>query len=46
MSHIFQLNDAKRVLDCLKKGVKIASQVMDLGTKVQVNSHLKVTLAI
>ena len=32
----FQLNDAKRVLDCLKKGVKIASQVMDLGTKVQV----------
>jgi len=30
-----ELNDAKRVLDCLKKGVKIASQVMDLGTKVQ-----------
>ena len=40
--HFFQLNDAKRVLDCLKKGVKIASQVMDLGTKVQVKSHLNV----
>ena len=37
----FQLNDAKRVLDCLKKGVKIASQVMDLGTKVQVSMHPK-----
>ncbi len=37
---VFQLRDAKRVLDCLKKGVKIAAQVMDAGTKVQLYVEL------
>ena len=35
-----QLRDAKRVLDCLKKGVKIASQCMDPGTKAQLYVEL------
>jgi len=35
-----QLRDAKRVLDCLKKGVKIASQCMDPGTKAQLYTEL------
>jgi len=30
-----ELRDEKRVLDCLKKGIKIASQCMDSGTKAQ-----------
>ena len=37
---MFQLKDAKRVLDCLKKGVKIASQCMDPGTKAQLYIEL------
>ena len=37
---LFQLRDAKRVLDCLKKGVKIASQCMDPGTKAQLYTEL------
>merc|ERR1711962_1266306 len=35
-----ELKDAKRVLDCLKKGVKIASQCMDPGTKTQLYIEL------
>merc|ERR1712241_1591749 len=35
-----ELHDAKRVLDCLKKGVKIASQCMDPGTKAQLYIEL------
>ena len=35
-----ELKDAKRVLDCLKKGVKIASQCMDPGTKAQLYIEL------
>ena len=35
-----QLRDEKRVLDCLKKGVKIASQCMDSGTKAQLYVEL------
>jgi hypothetical protein len=34
------LRDSKRVLDCLKKGVKIASQCMDPGTKAQLYTEL------
>ena len=34
------MKDAKRVLDCLKKGVKIASQCMDPGTKAQLYIEL------
>eukprot|EP00094_Tigriopus_californicus_P003870 TCALIF_03725-PA protein Name:"Similar to Vps35 Vacuolar protein sorting-associated protein 35 (Mus musculus)" AED:0.12 eAED:0.12 QI:124/0.92/0.85/1/0.92/0.92/14/130/936 len=30
-----ELRDEKKVLECLKKGMKIASQCMDVGTKVQ-----------
>ncbi len=30
-----ELRDEKRVLDCLRKGAKIASQCMDVGTKAQ-----------
>merc|ERR1712029_111463 len=30
-----ELRDEKRVMDCLKKGIKIASQCMDSGTKAQ-----------
>ena len=37
---LFQLRDEKRVLDCLKKGVKIASQCMDSGTKAQLYVEL------
>lgn len=29
------MKDGKRVLDCLKKGARIASQCMDLGIQVQ-----------
>ncbi len=36
----FKLRDGKRVLDCLKKGVKIASQCMDPGTKAQLYTEL------
>merc|ERR1712122_333247 len=35
-----ELRDMKRVLDCLKKGVKIASQCMDSGTKAQLYVEL------
>merc|ERR1719411_375353 len=35
-----ELKDEKRVLDCLKKGVKIASQCMDSGTKAQLYVEL------
>ena len=35
-----QLHDEKRVLDCLKKGVKIAAQSMDPGTKAQLYIEL------
>ena len=35
-----QLHDEKRVLDCLKKGIKIASQCMDSGTKAQLYVEL------
>merc|ERR1719412_2461417 len=35
-----ELRDVKRVLDCLKKGVKIASQCMDPGTKAQLYIEL------
>jgi len=35
-----ELKDTKRVLDCLKKGVKIASQCMDPGTKTQLYIEL------
>lgn len=35
-----ELHDQKRVLDCLKKGVKIASQCMDAGTKAQLYIEL------
>ena len=35
-----QLRDEKRVMDCLKKGVKIASQCMDSGTKAQLYVEL------
>jgi len=31
----FQLHDGKRVLDCLKKGIRIAKQCMDSSVKVQ-----------
>eukprot|EP00095_Tigriopus_kingsejongensis_P002089 maker-scaffold244_size240795-snap-gene-0.16 protein:Tk02089 transcript:maker-scaffold244_size240795-snap-gene-0.16-mRNA-1 annotation:"hypothetical protein CAPTEDRAFT_161426" len=30
-----ELRDEKKVLECLKKGTKVASQCMDVGTKVQ-----------
>lgn len=39
-NHGEELKDAKRVLDCLKKGVKIASQCMDAGTKAQLYVEL------
>ena len=35
-----ELRDEKRVLDCLKKGVKIATQCMDSGTKAQLYVEL------
>jgi len=35
-----ELRDEKRVMDCLKKGVKIASQCMDSGTKAQLYVEL------
>ena len=34
------MKDTKKVLDCLKKGVKIASQCMDSGTKAQLYIEL------
>ena len=37
---LLQLRDEKRVMDCLKKGIKIASQCMDSGTKAQLYVEL------
>ncbi|MPC90788.1 Vacuolar protein sorting-associated protein 35 [Portunus trituberculatus] len=32
---VFQLRDEKRVLECLKKAVRIANQCMDPSTQIQ-----------
>lgn len=36
----FQMQDGSKVLDCLKKGIRIASQCMDTSVQVQLYVEL------